>query len=196
MIDIQSIQKPDEAMPVETGPMKKLDLACGAVKQEGFLGVDIVAAEGVDVVHDLRVAPWPFEDDTIDEARCSHFFEHLDGPERIGFMNELWRVLKKGAGCIFTTPRGFDRQVQDFSHKWPPVVEASYFYFNKEFYKQNKLEHYIELHGIKCDFDVRPMQISVTPEFALKNEEHKTFAIRNYTNASVDLAVLMVKKCD
>lgn len=194
MIDSNSIQKPDEPVLVETVPMKKLDLACGAVKQEGFIGVDIAEAEGVDIVHDLRVAPWPFEDESIDEARCSHFFEHLDGPERIAFMNELHRVLKKGAGCIFTTPRGFDRQVQDFSHKWPPVVEASYYYFNLDFYVQNKMEHYLTLHGVKCNFDVRPMQISVTPEFALKSEEHKMFALRNYTNAAVDLVVLMVKR--
>jgi SAM-dependent methyltransferase len=194
MIQSNSIQKPGETMPVEAPPQKKLDLACGAVKVEGFLGVDIVQAEGVDVVHDLRQAPWPFEDDSIDEARCSHFFEHLDGPERITFMNELYRVLKKGAGCLFTTPRGFDRQVQDFSHKWPPVVEASYYYFNNDFYKMNKMEHYIPLHGIKCDFEIRPMQCSVTPEFALKSEEHKLFAMRNYTNAAVDLIVLVVKR--
>lgn len=194
MIDSNAIQKPDETMPVEAPPLKKLDLACGAVKQEGFIGVDVAAAEGVDVVHDLCAVPWPFEDDSIDEARCSHFLEHLDGKERVAFMNELYRVLKKGAGCLFTTPRGYDRQVQDFTHKWPPVVEASYYYFNKDFYKQNKLEHYLELHGIRCDFDIRPMQASVTPEFALKNEEHKLFAMRNYTNAAVDLVVLVVKK--
>lgn len=194
MIDSNEIQKPDEAMPVEAPPQKKLDLACGAVKAEGFIGVDIAAAEGVDVVHDLSVHPWPFDDESIGEARCSHYFEHMDGKERIAFMNELYRVLKKGAGCLFITPRGFDRQVQDFSHKWPPVVEATYAYFNMDFYKQNKMEHYLELHGIKCDFDVRPLQASVVPEFAMKCEEHKLFAMRYYTNAAVDLVVLMVKK--
>lgn len=194
MINPNTIQQPDQAMPIDAAPMKKLDLACGAVKMEGFIGVDVVQAEGVDVVHDLRVAPWPFEDDSIDEARCSHFFEHLTGPERIGFMNELFRVLKKGAGCLFTTPLGFARQVQDFSHQWPPVVEASYYYFNSDFYKQNKMEHYITLHGIKCDFEVRPVQASVSAEFVLRSEEHKMFAIRNYTNAAVDLVVLMVKR--
>lgn len=194
MINANEIQQPDVVMPADPGPMKKLDLGCGDAKQEGFLGVDICQTPGADVVHDLTVAPWPFEDNSIDEARACHFFEHLEPKQRILFMNELWRILKPGAGCIFITPRGFDRQVQDFTHKWPPIVENSYFYFSKEWYKVNKLEHYIEANGINCDFEVRPMQVTVSGDFALRSDEHKLFAIRNYTNAPVDLVVLMVKK--
>lgn len=194
MINTNEVQVPGEVMPREAPPMKKLDLACGNNKAEGFFGVDIAKTETVDVVHDLTQVPWPFEDDSVDEARCSHFFEHLEPEQRVSFMNELHRVLKKEAGCMFTTPRGFDRQVQDFTHKWPPVVESSYYYFNKEFYRSNKLEHYLDLYGIKCDFEVRPVQVSVTPDFAMKCDEHKVFATRYYTNVAVDLTVLMVKK--
>lgn len=181
-------------MPLEAPPMRRVDLACGNNKAEGFIGVDIAKTDAVDVVHDLRVTPWPFEDDSFDEARCSHFFEHLEPAERIVFMNELWRVLKKGSGCLFITPRGFDRQVQDFTHKWPPIVEASYFYFSMDFYKANNMMHYVEMNGIKCDFEARPMQVSVTPDFAMRSDEHKMFATRNYTNVPVDLTVVMVKK--
>ena len=194
MLNRSSIQQPEVEMPVETPPLKKLDLACGSNKADGFIGVDICKTDAVDVVHDLNQTPWPFEDDSIDEARCSHFFEHLDSKERVSFMNELYRILKKGAGCMFITPRGFDRQVQDFSHKWPPIVQASYCYYDKEWYKANKLEHYIELHGIACNFEVRPMQISVTPDFATRPDEHKMFAINYYSNVAVDLVVVMVKR--
>lgn len=194
MINGNEIQQPDVAMDPQAPPLKKLDLACGDAKAEGFIGVDIAQTPAVDVLHDLRQAPWPFEDNSIDEARCSHFFEHLEPTERILFMNELWRVLKPGAGCVFTTPRGLNRQMQDFSHKWPPIVEASYYYFSKEWYKANRLEHYITLHNINCDFEVRPSNVSIEGEFAARSDEHKMFAIRNYTNAAVDLTVVMVKK--
>jgi predicted SAM-dependent methyltransferase len=193
VLNLNAIQQPDTVMPVEAATMKKLDLACGNNKAEGFIGVDIAKTDAVDVVHDLRVAPWPFEDDSIDEARASHFLEHLGPEERIVFMNELYRVLKKGSGCLFHTPRGFDRQVQDFSHKWPPVVESSYYYYSKKFYEDNNMMHYIEMYGIKCNFEVRPVQVSVTPDFAMRSDEHKMFATRNYTNVAVDLTVLMVK---
>jgi predicted SAM-dependent methyltransferase len=109
VIHPEEIQKPGEVMPVEAPPMKKLDLGCGDNKMEGFIGVDICKTDSVDVVHDLTITPWPFEDDSIDEARASHFFEHLKPEERILFMNELFRVLKKGAGCLLITPRGYDR---------------------------------------------------------------------------------------
>jgi predicted SAM-dependent methyltransferase len=193
MIEAAEIQR-ESPVPVQVEPLPKLDLACGDNKAEGFIGVDIVETQSVDTIHDLRVAPWPFEDESIGEARCSHFFEHLGPEDRIIFMNELWRVLVPGAGCVFTTPRGFDRQVQDFSHKWPPIVEASYYYFDKKWLEANKLTHYRELHGIECDFEARPTTVSVTPEFAMRADEHKLFAIRNYTNAAVDLVVLMVKR--
>jgi len=194
MINPNGIQVPDEAMPAVVAPAKKLDLACGRAKAEGFLGVDVAAVEGVDIVHDLTVVPWPIEDESIDEARCAHFFEHLEPKERIAFMNELYRVLKKGAGCMFTTPRGFDRQVQDFTHKWPPVVESSFYYFDKKFYEVNRLEHYIEQHGIECDFEARPIEATVSPEFAQRTDEQKMFALRHYMNAAYDMIVLMVKR--
>lgn len=194
MINRNEIQVPGEAMPVEVAPVKKLDLACGRMKAEGFYGIDIVDVEGVDLVWDLTMSPWPIEDDSVDEARCAHFFEHLEPMQRITFMNELHRVLKKGAGCVFVTPRGYDRQVQDFTHKWPPVVESTYFYFDQEFYKFNKLEHYVDLYGIKCNFETRPVEATVTQEFSTRSDEQKMFAARHYTNAAVDLVVLMVKR--
>lgn len=194
MINSNDVQKPGETMPPVAEPMKRLDLACGGAKAEGFVGVDIAQVEGVDVVHDLTVAPWPFEDNSIDEARCHHFFEHLEPHQRVTFMNELYRVLKPGAGCIMVTPRGFDRQVQDFTHKWPPVVESSYYYFDKKFYEFNKLEHYLEQYGIRCDFEVRPVEASVSGEFASRSEEHRFFAVRHYMNAALDLVVLVVKR--
>jgi hypothetical protein len=178
----------------EQEPLPKLDLACGNNKTEGFIGVDKVGLPGVDVVHDLSHLPWPWDNDSIGEAKCSHFFEHMAPHERIVFMNELHRVLAPGAGCVFVTPRGFDRQVQDPSHKWPPIVEASYYYFDQEWLKSQGLAHYIEMYGIECNFEARPMTVTVTPDFAMRNDEHKLFAIRNYTNAPVDLVVLMVKR--
>jgi len=194
VLNRNSIQQSEVEMPVEAPPLKRLDLACGSNKADGFIGVDICKTDAVDVVHDLNQTPWPFEDDSIDEARCSHFFEHLEPKERVSFMNELHRILKKGAGCMFITPRGLDRQVQDFSHKWPPIVQGSYCYFDKEWYKANKLEHYIEMYGITCNFEVRPMQVSVTPDFAVKSDEAKMFAISYYTNAAIDMVVVMVKR--
>ncbi len=57
----------------------KLDLGCGPKKKAGFIGVDQLPMAGVDVVADLRVTPWPWLDDSVDQVHCAHFVEHRTG---------------------------------------------------------------------------------------------------------------------
>src|SRR5687767_3667033 len=81
----------------------KLDLGCGLNKREGFSGVDVREFPGVDLVMDLR-KPWLWTDESVAEAHCSHFIEHLTAPERIHFVNELHRVLVPGGKCQVIVP--------------------------------------------------------------------------------------------
>ena len=47
---------------------------------------------GVDMVHDLDVFPWPWEDGAIERIRAFDVFEHVWQP--LPFMRECWRVLR------------------------------------------------------------------------------------------------------
>ena len=67
----------------------KIDLACGDAKKEGFFGVDIADIEGVDLVHDLTVYPWPIEDNIADEINCSHYIEHIKHDTPLTDIKEL-----------------------------------------------------------------------------------------------------------
>lgn len=194
MINSNMIQGSEEIAPNINVPMLRVDFACGDAKPEGWIGIDIAETSSADILSNLAYDKFPLDDASVDEGRCSHFFEHLAPAQRIHFMNELYRVLKPGAGCTFITPKGFDRQVQDFTHQWPPVVIGSYYYFDKQWLEVNKLSHYRDLYDIRCDFEIRPINISVTPEFALKSEEHRVFAVNHYANASLDLTVVVVKR--
>ena len=49
-----------------------LDIACGANKQPGYVGLDIQQLPGVDIVHDLNVHPWPLPDECVLRAIASH----------------------------------------------------------------------------------------------------------------------------
>jgi SAM-dependent methyltransferase len=55
---------------------------------------------GADVIHDLDVHPWPFEDDSFDEVHAYCVLEHLgqQGDYRKFFADfaEIYRVLKPG----------------------------------------------------------------------------------------------------
>lgn len=167
----------------------KLDLACGQVKEDGWIGVDIAKTNKTDVVFDLRKKKWPWKDNSVDEARSIHFVEHLTGAERVSFFAELYRILKVGAKVTIICPYWSSmRSVQDPTHQWPPVCEASFLYFNKSWREQNKLDHY----DIHSNFDFT-YGYSLNPAWANRNDELKQFAIANYTNGVMDVHVTMTK---
>jgi len=73
--------------------MVKVDLACGdRKKSEDYIGVDIAKTEAVDIIHDLNIFPWPFEDNSVDEVFCSHYIEHI--PHKDAY-SEIKSVLNK-----------------------------------------------------------------------------------------------------
>lgn len=167
--------------------MVKLDLACGQTKKEGFVGVDIQPLIGVDVVCDLEVYPWPFPDDSVDEIYCSHYFEHTTDPMK--FMNELYRIMKKGAkGTIMCPYYTSIRAWQDPTHK-RAISEASFIYYNKEWREINQLTHY----PITCDFDIS-IQLLFTPEWATRSPDAQKFAVRHYWNVIYDIAAEITKR--
>lgn len=61
-----------------------------------------------DVVHDLNVLPWPFEDDTFEEVHAYEVLEHLgtQGDWRAFFAHfgELYRIVKPGGFVAATCP--------------------------------------------------------------------------------------------
>jgi len=175
---------------VETATALKLDLGCGQRKMDGFTGVDISADCAADIVHDLNVIPWPFEDGSVEEVHASHFFEHLTGAQRIAFMNELWRVLQpEGKATIITPYWASPRAIQDPTHQWPPVAESSYLYFNKQWRQDNGLEHY----QIRCDFDFS-FGYNIDAPWSLRSTEARDFAVRHYQNVVSDLHVVLTKR--
>lgn len=181
-----------------------IDLGCGQIKQpiefftENFkmtptkvIGVDIVDCEGVDIVHDLTKFPYPFKDESADMIFASHFVEHLDGIERMKFMDECYRILKPEGKMRLVHPYYKSvRAVQDPTHKWPPISENSYFYWDKKWREMNKLDHY----PIKCDFEFNIYYSWQDPTVANKNEETRMFMIDKYWNIVADMIVDMVKR--
>jgi predicted SAM-dependent methyltransferase len=175
-----------------TGHDLKLDLACGDRKTEGFLGIDKWKTVSADYVFDLLQFPWPIDDDSVMAINCSHFFEHIPGKLRPDFMDECFRVMKKGGQMIVTVPYGHgSRAYQDYTHEWPPVVETSFLYFNKGWREMNKLTH--GAYDIKCDFDFG-YGWSLDPDVNVRNQEYQQFAIKNYVNAATDLQVSLTKR--
>lgn len=161
----------------------KLDIACGQNKQEGFTGVDISTECDADVIHDLTKFPWPFEDDSVEEAFCSHYVEHT--PDLMAFMDECWRVMEDGAQIRIVHPYAkSDRAFQDPTHT-RFIPEATWYYFSKEWREQQKLDHY----PIVCNFQIVNIVASFNPPWDRRSAEAQQFGITHYWNVVSDLAV-------
>jgi predicted SAM-dependent methyltransferase len=63
---------------LEKEKMTKLNFGCGEEIMEGFVNMDILKLEGVDVAHDFNKFPYPFKDNEFDEIYTSHVLEHLE----------------------------------------------------------------------------------------------------------------------
>ncbi len=167
----------------------RLNLACGSRPREGFVGVDVSADCGADVVCDLRES-WPWPDGSVAAVWCNHFLEHLTGPERIGFFEELYRVLGVGGKATIITPYHASwRAVADPTHQFPPVVEQSYLYFNRAWREREKLSHY----PIKCNFEFEARFV-MNPEVGFPDDAAREQGIRHYLNVVDDLEVTLTKE--
>lgn len=80
----------------------KLHLGCGHIIKEGWLNHDVAPLPGVDVVHDLREFPWPFEDGQFEEVYADNVLEHLR--DTIKTMEEIYRITKPGARIFIGVP--------------------------------------------------------------------------------------------
>lgn len=170
-------------------------IAQGILKPEDkdkieVIGVDLYS-DSADVKWDLSTTPFPFDDDSVDGIFSNHFIEHLDGHQRINFFNEVYRILKKEAKMRLIHPYyKSSRAVQDPTHKFPPIAEESYLYWDKNWREANKLGHYLG----NCDFEFNIFYTYQDVTWATKNEETRNFAIRHYFNVIADMIADMKKR--
>jgi predicted SAM-dependent methyltransferase len=81
-----------------------LDVGCGFNKQPGYIGMDRRAVDGVDIVHDAEVLPWPIDADSCGVVTMSHLIEHIKPWLQIDVIDECWRVLEPGGLLFIATP--------------------------------------------------------------------------------------------
>lgn len=200
-----------------TPTMIRLDLGCGPNKKktdaqgqpQEWIGVDSIAFPGVDVVLNLvevKLAssltrevigylPWPWEDNSVEEAHASHFVEHLEPMERWHFFNELYRVLKPGAKATIITPDWCSQRAYgDMTHKWPPVSGFFWMYLNKDWRMANA-PHNDAQHvkgGLSCNFGAQ-WGPTLHPELATRNQEYVQHAITFWKESCQDMIATLTK---
>ncbi len=165
----------------------RLDIGCGPVKEDGWEGIDAIDF-GQKHVLDVRKG-LPFEDNSVDGARSSHFVEHLTGPERVPFFNELYRVLKVGANAQIVTPHWSHACAYgDPTHQWPPMSEWYPLYLLKA-WRDGNAPH----TAFTCDFDYT-VGGSWDPRLNGRNQEYTQLAMNTQVNGWRDLIVTLTKR--
>jgi hypothetical protein len=105
-------------------------------------------------------------------------------------MNELQRVLKKGAKCQLVMPHwASNRAYADLRFQYPPVAESWFFSLNEDYRKQdpNFDKRY------KCNFDFT-CGYSLHPQLVSRNQEYQQHAITFWKEAAQDLIATIIKK--
>lgn len=95
--------------------MKRLELGCGEDKYEDAIGVDRIKTKETDVIHDLDIFPWPFEDEEFDWVRAQDVFEHVEEP--VKFVEEIHRISKNNAIIIIRSPHLASKNWVDPTHR-------------------------------------------------------------------------------
>lgn len=95
----------------------KLNLGCGRRRLEGdgWVNVDMFSHPNVDVVHDLNVFPYPFDDGCADYIFINHVLEHLVNPYDV--MLECHRLLKAGGVVEVVVPHKNSLSAFDIAHR-------------------------------------------------------------------------------
>jgi len=141
-----------------------------------------------EVTFDLLKFPWPIESGSVKEISCVHKMEYIPANKRIPFMEEVCRVLaSEGTMTVLVCYYNSARAIQDPSAEWPPYCEQSFLYFNKGWREQNQLP------PIRCDFDFT-YGYSADYETQNRSTEAQAFWVKHYTNAVLDLQLVLTKR--
>lgn len=168
----------------------KLDIGCGKQKQQGYVGVDRIKFDGVDVVLDVGKEPWPWEDESVSMVYSSHCIEHLEAMERVHVVNEMYRVLKKGCCAQIIVPHWSScRAYGDMTHKWPPISEFWFYYLSKQWREQNAPHNDMYI----CDFEVT-WGYTMNPVLSVRNQEYQQYAMSNYRESIYDIVATFTKR--
>ena len=164
----------------------KLHLGCGDVIRDGWLNHDRAPLAGVDVVHDLREFPWPFEDGQFEEVHMKDVLEHL--PDTIATLEELPRITKPGAKVYIGVP--YWNSMVAFGD---PTHVKSFNEFCFDFFDPTNWQCQARPYYSTARFYIRRMGVSVTPfEAIIPRRFTRDFLIFNPVGKKLFLALASV----
>ncbi len=124
--------KVKKLLALHRGEILKLDVGCGNNRMDDHIGMDSVPGPNVDVVHDMRIFPWPFPDNTFTLLSSHHVLEHIPREDGvfISVLNECWRILKFDGQFRIAVPYGGSTMYYADPTHINPIVPQTFHYFD------------------------------------------------------------------
>ena len=171
----------------------KLNLGCGQNKKEGYINVDKYNAFQPEVVHDLEVFPWPFEDNSVSEIEMHHSLEHMGESTEVflKIVQEIYRISKPNCIWRISVPHprsnGFEG---DPSHvrKITPQIMSLFSLKNNEEWQKKGWPNTPFANYLQVDLEVTKITNYLAPHWheayqsGSKTIEEIDFAMQSYFN--------------
>jgi predicted SAM-dependent methyltransferase len=146
----------------------KLNIGSGFTRLDGFLNVDGDPLVYPDYLVDFTEDPLPFDDNSVDEIRAHHIFEHLDSCF-FDLIKEIYRVCKPEAIIDIEVPYyKHDEFYGDPTHCRPFTLGTFELFSKKHNYEHIKQYNSSNGCGIKFDVDFEIQQYGYLFDSQLK----------------------------
>lgn len=172
----------------------KLNLGSGPRPQEGYINIDVSHACEPDLILDIEMQYWPFDDGSVEEIRAVHVLEHCH--DLCHVMKEAYRVMRAGALMHIEVPHpAGDAFWGDPTHV-TPITFNTMRLFSKAFCEDAKAQGWpntpLALY-LDVDFEVVEKSYSLTPPFASRRMDKRSldFAMTHYVNVVSDLTFVI-----
>ena len=161
----------------------KLNLGSGSKIIDGYTNVDKFDYYKPDIVHDLEVTPYPFEDNSIDEILLSHVLEHIGQDPNVfnNIIKEFYRICKNQSVIDIRVPHPrHDDFLADPTHVRPITVLGLSLYDkekNRQWEKENAansplgLIHNVNFKIIDVRYDLTKDYIKMVKEKKITQEK-------------------------
>ncbi len=158
----------------------KLNLGSGSKILEGYVNVDKFDYYNPDIVHDLEIFPYPFEDNSVDEILLSHVLEHIGQTPEIfmKIIKEFYRVCHDQSLIKIMVPHPrHDDFISDPTHVRPITILGLQL-FDKE----------LNLKWEKSNAANTPLALIHNVNFKIKNIKYNLDSnyVKNFEDGKVD----------
>ena len=147
------------------GKELKLNMGCGENPKKGYINVDKYGEP--DVLHDLELFPWPWDDSSVNEIVLNHVLEHLgqDTDIYLNIIKEIYRVCKDQAIIHIAVPHPrHDDFINDPTHVRVITFEGIGLFSKKNNEIWVKKGCANSPLGIYLDVDLEIVQVNYVPD--------------------------------